>query len=1012
MGLRNFFNKMIDKAVSAVAGKTSVQRTNMILKMVDLNVFSYLIICAQLPIIPKNGTYYLSSSELERLKTIFKNYNANASKVKDSVIIPIVNRQIKSNGSISEFFDKIEKEIDNIPDKVDAKLADTHENLCGSVDRIMKLMYGLKAKLASKVSQNAIKDYVDAYVEKVLNAKPVDGIYWDDFLDWLSKILDQNVAYLGGLKTQLIKLKLPDKYISEDKKDNQITDARRDLESKYKESKKALEKILNDLLINYKTKDLDGTSAFGTFLEGLSSGSLFGIAVDKLTHVAFEKGKQVAGVEVATHKVKFMGTIDSKAHKFMGFKLASTIKSQFEGYKDTLDCTINIYDQQNKLATKVIGKLNDYIGLKNSKIKSTLLNASDRDAAIKDLAEIKISIAKILSDLMNILDGYKSKPKRDKLQKDYTINLQAVDAKEMKALFKVIAKNPKIMLFEEYAHEIYNLCEKSLNSLKEVIDPGKLYVNTDLLEMKAVKFSKESGEWINRDYKGIVKRTDPVYKELNAQLNKLKEDVKNTCVKNIKGYDNEVNEFIQTSNKFKVEVEKCYKECLEYIKANDDVLKDYKDKTKFKGIAKETEKPLKEMLAKFKTWQTEFSKVLRSMNEYNKLSVNSKEEFDEAQYTYNKLKEKTQKIESTKKSIHDLYSQYNKKVMNCNKAYEEIQNFVNTKLAGLKEQLDNVQKEFNEIAKPINDSFKSMNDNYNEITKSKTDLTPVLVMNYDKEEGKIKDEICKKFQETEEKLLTSFSAEKEKINASYEKFQKKEKEFLNKLNAKPKGSEKSVLMDKNKKCAEILEEIKKIEKEYNSLSIPKVNDGLKELQDLYTTTKTRLEKLQKDFSEIDNILKNMKESFKTLETDYNGLTEYRKKVDSAKEAALEKHKGKEENKKALDDLCKRIEESEKELLDVLKEEFANLQAWSNEGLAAKKGEFAEKLNINAGDSDESSILGRLKEAKKCYDSVLADANSKIKDLKDLYDSAKYYLDNVDNNGWGSWLKKKLWYKKI
>lgn len=1012
MGLRNFFNKMIDKAVSAVAGKTSVQRTNMILKMVDLNVFSYLIICAQLPIIPKNGTYYLSSSELERLKTIFKNYNANASKVKDSVIIPIVNRQIKSNGSISEFFDKIEKEIDNIPNKVDAKLADTHENLCGSVDRIMKLMYGLKAKLASKVSQNAIKDYVDAYVEKVLNAKPVDGIYWDDFLDWLSKILDQNVAYLGGLKTQLIKLKLPDKYISEDKKDNQITDARRDLESKYKESKEALEKILNDLLRNYKTKDLDGTSSFGTFLEGLYSGGLFGIAVDKLTHVAFEKGKQVAGVEVATHKVKFMGTIDSKAYKFMGFKLASTIKSQFEGYKDTLDCTIKIYDQQNKLATKAIGKLNDYIELKNNKIKSTLLNASDRDAAIKDLAEIKISIATILSDLMNILDGYKSKPKRDKLQKDYTINLQAVDAKEIKALFKVIAKNPKIMLFEEYAHEIYNLCEKSLNSLKEVIDPGKLYVNTDLLEMKAVKFSRESGEWINRDYKGIMKRTDPVYKELNAQLNKLKEDVKNTCVKNIKGYDNEVNEFIQTSNKFKVEVEKCYKECLEYIKTNDDVLKDYKDKTKFKGIAKETEKPLKEMLAKFKTWQTEFSKVLRSMNEYIKLSVNNKEEFDEAQYTYNKLKEKTQKIESIKKSIHDLYSQYNKKVMNCNKAYEEIQNFVNMKLAGLKEQLDNVQKEFNEIAKPIHDSFKSMNDNYNEVTKSKTDLTPVLVMNYGKEEGKIKDEICKKFQKTEEKLLTSFSTEKQNIIDSYGEFKKKEKEFLNKLNEKPKGSEKSVLMDKNKKCAEILEEIKKIEKEYNSLSIPKVNDGLKELQDLYTTTKTRLEKLKKDFSEIDNILKNMKQSFEKLETDYNGLTEYRKKVDSAKEAALEKHKGNEKNEKEINAIYERFEESEKELLDVLKEEFANLQAWSNEGLAAKKGEFAEKLNINAGDSDESSILGRLKEAKKCYDLVLANANSKIKDLKDLYDSAKYYLDNVDNTGLGSLFWKTFWYKKI
>ena len=1012
MGLRNFFNKMIDKAVSAVAGKTSVQRTNMILKMVDLNVFSYLIICAQLPIIPKNGTYYLSSSELERLKTIFKNYNANASKVKDSVIIPIVNRQIKSNGSISEFFDKIEKEIDNIPDKVDAKLADTHENLCGSVDRIMKLMYGLKAKLASKVSQNAIKDYVDAYVEKVLNAKPVDGIYWDDFLDWLSKILDQNVAYLGGLKTQLIKLKLPDKYISEDKKDKQITDAIKDLESKYKESKEALEKILNDLLRNYKTKDLDGTSAFGTFLEGLSSGGLFGIAVDKLTHVAFEKGKQVAGVEVATHKVKFMGTIDSKAYKFMGFKLASTIKSQFEGYKDTLDCTIKIYDQQNKLATKAIGKLNDYIELKNNKIKSTLLNASDRDAAIKDLAEIKISIATILSDLMNILDGYKSKPKRDKLQKDYTINLQAVDAKEIKALFKVIAKNPKIMLFEEYAHEIYNLCEKSLNSLKEVIDPGKLYVNTDLLEMKAVKFSRESGEWINRDYKGIMKRTDPVYKELSAQLNKLKEDVKNTFIKNIKGYDNEVNEFIQTSNKFKVEVEKCYKECLEYIKTNDDVLKDYKDKAKFKGIAKETEKPLKEMLAKFKTWQTEFSKVLRSMNEYTKLSVNNKEEFDEAQYTYNKLKEKTQKIESIKKSIHDLYSQYNKKVMNCNKAYEEIQNFVNTKLAGLKEQLDNVQKEFNEIAKPIHDSFKSMNDNYNEVTKSKTDLTPVLVMNYGKEEGKIKDEICKKFQKTEEKLLTSFSTEKQNIIDSYGEFKKKEKEFLSKFNEKPKGSEKSVLMDKNNKCSEILEEIKKIEKEYNSLSIPKVNDGLKELQDLYTTTKTRLEKLKKDFSEIDNILKNMKQSFEKLETDYNGLTEYRKKVDSAKEAALEKHKGNEKNEKEINAIYERFEESEKELLDVLKEEFANLQAWSNEGLAAKKGEFAEKLNINAGDSDESSILGRLKEAKKCYDLVLANANSKIKDLKDLYDSAKYYLDNVDNNGFYSWLWKTLWYKKI
>ena len=156
----------------------------------------------------------------------------------------------------------------------------------------------------------------------------------------------------------------------------------------------------------------------------------------------------------------------------------------------------------------------------------------------------------------------------------------------------------------------------------------------------------------------------------------------------------------------------------------------------------------------------------------------------------------------------------------------------------------------------------------------------------------------------------------------------------------------------------------------------------------------------------------MKESFEKLETDYNGLPEYRKKVDSAKEAALEKHKGNEKNEKEIDAIYERFDGSEKDLLDVLKEEFANLQAWSNEGLAAKKGEFAEKLNINAGDSDESSILGRLKEAKKCYDLVLADANSKIKDLKDLYDSAKYYLDNVDNNGWGSWLKKKLWYKKI
>ena len=285
-------------------------------------------------------------------------------------------------------------------------------------------------------------------------------------------------------------------------------------------------------------------------------------------------------------------------------------------------------------------------------------------------------------------------------------------------------------------------------------------------------------------------------------------------------------------------------------------------------------------------------------------------------------------------------------------------------------------------------------------------------MNYGKEEGKIKDEICKKFQKTEEKLLTSFSTEKQNIIDSYGEFKKKEKEFLSKFNEKPKGSEKSVLMDKNKKCAEILEEIKKIEKEYNSLSIPKVNDGLKELQDLYTTTKTRLEKLKKDFSEIDNILKNMKQSFEKLETDYNGLTEYRKKVDSAKEAALEKHKGNEKNEKEINAIYERFEESEKELLDVLKEEFANLQAWSNEGLAAKKGEFAEKLNINAGDSDESSILGRLKEAKKCYDLVLANANSKIKDLKDLYDSAKYYLDNVDNNGFYSWLWKTLWYKKI
>lgn len=994
MGLKNFFSKMIDKAVSAVAGKTSVQRINMILKMVDLNIFSNLIICCRLPEIPKNGTYYLSSSELERLKSIFANYNANASRVTDSVISPIVNRQIKSNRSISNFFDAIETEIDNIPDKILYKnsngLADIHEGLWKSVDNIIKLMYGLKDKLASKVSQNAIKDYVDAYVEKVLNAKPVQGIYWDDVLEWLSKILDQNVVYLGGLKTQLMKIKLPDEYITADKESEEgkakIKDARKVFEGEYKALKGSLEKILGNLVKNYKTKKLDKSSEAGAFLSNLLNGKLFGIAIDKLTKEAVEKGKQVVSIEMASHKVKFMSALNSNAYKFMGFKLASKIKSQFQGYRDTVDFSMLIYKNKKEMIDGAINKLDKYIGLKNGKIKSALLNPSSDAAVSKVLTEVEESMTKLLSDLMKIFSAYEPQYARDVLQGMYEMNMQGIDSIEIKKLFEVVANNKKIMLFEEYAHEFYNLCKESSQSLQEVINPEKLYVNTNLLEMNAVKFSlKEGQKWVNRDYSG----------------KKRLEDKAKGYMEKLKGIEKE----IDTLNEDKIKCESARKNYLKYLKGNSNLLENYKSNTDLEKVSEEE--------SKLETYKKEISENLTSITEYCDISVSNETELNQKRENFDKLVLKIEDIETTKSNIDTLKKQISKKSQYYGEELKIIKKLVNSKISDIQKSLNNVQNEFDGIVASMTKSLNTTRANYSKAKEAKKGLEG-LKTGLEKNIGKdgnqrnILDKVYKEFSESEKKLTSSINEKIGAMEGFVDNDSKAKREVLLKIfNETPKDSETSKIVEKNNKCTKILEEIKALKEKCDSLS--KANDEIKKLENLYNNTKKKFGKLQGDFSEINTILEDMKKSFENANARNEELAELKSEVVSAKNTALDKYKQDKKNKEKIYEICNEFDEFATSLLTELYDELEKLQTWSSEGLAAKEGEFAEKLNINAGESDKSGVLERLEKAKKCYDSVYKDVISRIDKLQALYTKTKKALNSVGEPG--TWDSIVNWFKK-
>ena len=527
MGLKQKFRNFVDKIIDTFMGETASQKANKTLKMIGLNIFSNLIICGKLPTVPDRQVYFLSLAELERLRIIFSSYNENAAKVKDSVLSPIIARQIESNKKIMECFKNIENAINKIPIKGSVKSDDIHKKCFKAVEEMINYMYGLRAILASKVEQNSIKGYVNSYLDVVLKAKPDGGVYWEEFLIWLSKIIDPNLVHLGELKTKLLKVELSLDDYKKIETSNKKTSVIIKNVCDTRESNVIIEEVRAKLVNEYKNRDKDKSSdkgGIGQTLEDILSGK----TKEKIVNTFFKKGKemgeQAANQVLGTTEIKLMSKLSGDEVKFMGFKCAKLIISQLEGYSkaSAKNKSVNLYTNHNQIINQVVPILKKYIDLKKSEIKEKFMKCSNENSAVEYLKNIKSNINTCFTNLKNVLNDYKNKKSIKEIQNLYLENISGVGSKELEKFLKVKAKSKKVMFFEEYVHELYRIAENSITALDKVVAPESLYIDTKALQIDSAKFSIKDKKWKTFNTKDVSRS---ITQEFISKLEKMEKEI-------------------------------------------------------------------------------------------------------------------------------------------------------------------------------------------------------------------------------------------------------------------------------------------------------------------------------------------------------------------------------------------------------------------------------------------------------------------------------------------------------
>lgn len=827
MGIKKKFKKFVDKIITTVLGETSSQKANKTLKMIGLNIFSNLIICGKLPEIPDDRVYYLSLAELSRLRTIFSKYNENAAKIQDSVLKPIINKQIASNQKIMGYFEKIEKVIADIPEPNDPNV---HRECFRVVSEMMKYMYGLRSESLSKVEQNSIKEYVDAYLDGVLKAKPDEGIYWEEFLVWLSNIINSNLAHLGELKTRLLKVKLPEGYNykrvpekEEDVKGEKTNkDDKKDNEQEL--SSQIIEEIRVELANEYKDKKVDNdvkNGGIGKTFADILSGETKKEIVKNISNKCSVMAEQILTQKLAMPEVKLMSKLSSSKIKFMGFKLAIKIEMQLEEYSNTpvKNSGLAIYETQNKIIEEIVPILKKYIILKNDEIKGNLMNSSNYGAAYSCLTDIKSSMKACFLNLQDKLKEYQAPTKN--VQDSYLENSQGVDSKELKKFFRV-AKDKKVMLFEDYLHELYLIAGKSLAILDKVIDPKALYIDTEALEIESAKFSLKDNKWKTFNTKDIY---DHITKKARLELKEVEKEV--TASKSV------VDELQVEFNNIKVSWNNIHDEFKKFYDKYSEIIENKKVKDKLESIAKKIDELINSIEAKLPEHK---KKRLEILEKLDATSLDQKDIRKSFSKDLSDLKTKKQDLEKLKSTLK-------KEVEDYDKIDKKVRNSIKDKESSSKAQIGSSQEKFGEILDEMKKNLTLIKFNYEEAKKKKSGIEALknkLIAEHKENEDKIND-IYKEICESEKVLTDDIDKKIEGLNQQVNKDVREKQQEL--VNSFLQLGDKLNLFDEEKMHKDFLKKVEKVKKDYNS-SAKITNAQIKKLSDYYTDSESKLKKIK------------------------------------------------------------------------------------------------------------------------------------------------------------------------
>ena len=812
MGWKKKVRKFAGKIISKFMGETSSQKANKALKMFGINIFSKIIICGKLPKIPDNQVYFLSLAEMDRLKSIFSRYNYDAAQIKDSVLSPVIQQQIASNETIMEYFEEIEAAINKVPAERSDNFSETHKNCLEAVTKMIEYMYGLRAKLNSKVGQNSLKECVDEYLGGVLKAKPSGGVYWEEFLVWLSKIIDPNLAHLGELKTMLLKAKLPDGYKKIQKNEKNKEDKNQE------KSFQIIEKVRAELVAEYGNKVKDNGN-LGQVFADILNGKFKEKIVKKIGNQFEMVGEQILAKKVALPEIKLMNKLSSKKIKFMGFKLAARIKIQLESYRDSMikHEGLIIYETQNEIIEKVVPILTNYINLKNKEIKTELMKSPDYDSASSFLENIKSSMNKCFLDLQEALKKYKNKDPIGNIQDLYLENAQGVDAKELERFFRVM-NDKKLMFFEEYVHELYVISGNSNKILDKVIVPKSLYIDTDALQIDSAKFSIKDKKWKTFNSKDISKCIDQKFK---LELERIEKEI------NVN--DSDISKLETDCNDIKQEWDECHEKLDGFCEEYKDVIENEKAKNNLKSIAKEIEdlsKNIKLNIPEYRKKAEKLKSDIRKSDSNQKTKSFSKDAID---------------LKAEKCNLEKLKSKLESKVKEYTKIDKNIRNDLKNKKAKSEKQVKTLSDDFDKIINSIGELSDTIQQEHKALGALREDVEAEKSKAYET------------YKNDKEK--------KEKLEKTYDSFIKAEKELLDSLNADgmeavkywfeevpeewKKGfqkilDEKSEVFDKEKKCRNMLKKVKLIKEQQCDLLFQDVRKKIEEISKLYTTTKTAL----------------------------------------------------------------------------------------------------------------------------------------------------------------------------